>query len=494
MKQKAIQSLGLVNFLRGSLDKNRIDVDQPCFSGMLNERRIFATPWHWCVHGLGIGQETSGFDASKSAQIVAISQALTQAISGNYFQFIDHLLRGIVNICHEKALKNEGFRHVAYEQFARAITRLELLQNDPWQYSRACALLTESLVKLELHKSYRDILIWHLSKALEKLSKLNPTTDKLRYEKLQLFSNLFLAVGQAEFSDLWALESDGSSYIDLALDVAMNIDDLFYRGRGSAIIFTVIAIIGDEDCLDSCKNHLQALLEAFDFELRNLSARGSDGVHEGTDFFIFPLSLILNAIAVLNCPEYLTYKRDWAKQAVSLFYSLSPASQTSQITFLISALDNLGLLNIYFPKVDTLFRQCMDKYLQSTDGMGIDDYLRCTYLIHLAYQLKLLPCLHPRIYLILSGSLARALDGKLYQESSYGSSYMVAAYTLSAFDRSNRLNLLPNEPINLPQTISRFENNSHAITTYAPRIGFALIETALGMRPLDTLDTHLFQS
>ena len=494
MKQKAIQSFSSVNSSRDSLDPDRIGDRQPCFSGLLVERRIFATPWHWCVHGLGIGQETSGFDASKSAQLLAISQTLTKTISSNYFLFIDRLLHGIVTVCHEKALKKENCNKVAYEQFDSAIERLRLLQDEPWQYPRACALLTESLVKLERLEFYRDILHWHLHKALEQLSTFNPTTDKLRYEKLQLLANLLLAAGQAEFSDLLVSKSNGRTYIDIALDVAINIDDLFYRGRGSAIIFTVIAIVGYGDRLYGCENHLQALLDAFDWELSNLSDKDSDGVHEGADYYIFPLSLILNAIAVLDCPEYLTYKRDWVQQTVSLFDSLSPASQASQITFLISALDNLGLLDIYVPEVKILFQQCIDKYLQSTDGFGIDDYLRCTYLIHLAYQLQQSPCLHPRIYLILSRSLAQTLDSKFYRESSYGSSYMVAAYILSAFDRSNRLNLLSSEPINLLQTISRFESSSYAVNTYAPRIAFALIETALRMRPLNTLDTSLFQN
>ena len=177
-----------------------------------------------------------------------------------------------------------------------------------------------------------------------------------------------------------------------------------------------------------------------------------------------------------------------------MFDSLSPASQASQITFLVLALAKLELLEIHIPNVITLLEQCMTRYLDSTDGLQVDDYLRCTYLVHLAYQLERPDLIQPRVWSILTNSLTQAIENKHYQQSSYGSSYMVAAYILSAFDKSDSLNLLFNEPIGFPQVINSFENNSQAATIYAPRLVFALVDIALRMRPVDTSDTLLFKN
>ncbi len=115
-------------------------------------------------------------------------------------------------------------------------------------------------------------------------------------------------------------QQNGDTYADTALQLATTISDIFYRSRGSAIIFSVLGIIGGkQQVYTGQQNHLQALLDNLDSELSHSLSRDSDGVHEGSDYYIFPLSLILNAIAILDCPDYLTYRRDWVRQTVSLF-------------------------------------------------------------------------------------------------------------------------------------------------------------------------------
>ncbi len=463
------------------------------FKGLLNERRIFPTPWHWCVHGLGIGQEATGFAPDKSERLLEISLVLSQKTKTDYHAFAHHLLHGIVATCAAISFGDRHAQQRAHEQFTSAIFQLP---SEPWHYARACALLTESLVKLGQLETYRHNVHWHLGMALRQVATLDCANDKLRYEKLQLFANLLLAAGQAGFSDLLALPSqNGETYIDIALQVTTTISDVFYRGRGSAIIFSVLALVGyKEQVCTGAQNHLQTLLDLFEEELSHSQSRGTDGVHEGADYYIFPLSLILNAIAVLDCPDYLTYNRDWVQQTVSFFHSLSPTSQASQITFFVYALDNLGVLDVHIPNVVTFFHQCMEGYLQSTDGSQVDDYLRCTYLIHLAYQLGRPDILNPQVLSILSENAAQSLLSSRYLESTYGSSYMVAAYALSAFDRVDRLDVLFGERLGLPEAISRFQDDDSATAIHSPRTAFALIETALRMRPVESCDTPLFSN
>jgi hypothetical protein len=476
-----------MNFSKFSSPSSQIFSQNQCFRGLLNERRIFPTPWHWCVHGLGIGQEATGFEPDKSNRLLEISLALSRKTQTNFHVFTHHLLHGIVATCAALSLGDRRAQQIAHDQFTSAIERLP---SQHWQYPRACALLTESLVKLGQLEAYRDTIHWHLEIAFRQVARLDPTNDKLRYEKLQLFANLLLAAGQAGFSDLL-----GNTSVDTALQVSTTISDVFYRGRGAAIIFSVLAIIGcQEQVCTGQENHLQRLLDLFDAKLNHSSSRDADGVHEGNDYYIFPLSLILNAIAVLDRPDYLMYKRDWVQQTVSLFHALSPASQASQITFFVYALDNLGMLDMYVPNVVTFFDKCMQGYLQSTDGLRVDDYLRCTYLIHLACQLGRPDILHPRVLSILSASVAQAPDSQRYLQSTYGSSYMVAAYALSAFDRLSRLDLLFSEQFSLPDAISHFHDDPDSTAIHSSITALALMETGLRMRPVEFGDTPFFRT
>lgn len=462
------------------------------FQRLLTERRIFPTPWHWCVHGLGLGQEASGFNSKKSDRLLEISLALFQKTTSDYYAFTHNLLQGIVATCEGVSLGDRNFQKLAHEQFTTAIQQLP---TEPWEYARASALLTESLVKLGQMNTYRDDVYKHLEMAFQQVAALDVASDKLRYEKLQLFANLLLAAGQAGFLELLtARQQNGDTYVDIALQLATTISDVFYRGRGSAVIFSVLAIIGYGEQVCSGQNHLQTLLDIFDADLNHSSTRSGDGVHEGADYYIFPLSLILNAIAVLERPDYLTYKRDWVQQTVSFFHSLSPASQASQITFFVYALDNLGMLDLYVPDVVTFFKKCMTGYLQSTDGSRVDDYLRCTYLIHLACQLERTDLLDPRVWSILLDSAAQTPGSQRYLESTYGSSYMVAAYALSAFDRVGRLDELFGEKVNLADAIAHFQDDAQATAIHSPRTAFALIETGLRMRPVESKDTPLFSN
>lgn len=465
----------------------------PTFNGLLKERRIFPTPWHWCVHGLGLGQETIGFDQNKSERLLEMSLALLQKTKSDDRAFTHHLLHGIVATCAAVSLGDRNFQQQAHEQFTTAIQQLP---TEPWQYARASAVLTESLVKLSQLEIYKEDVHKHLEIAFQQVAALDVASDKLRYEKLQLFANLLLAAGQAGFGDLLAArQHNGDTYVGTALQLATTISDVFYRGRGSAVIFSVLAIIGyGEQVCNGQQNHLQTLLDIFDAELSHASTRSGDGVHEGADYYIFPLSLILNAIAVLECPDYLTYKRDWVQQTVAFFHSLSPASQASQITFFLYALDNLGVLDVYVPDVVTFFHECMTGYLQSTDGSRVDDYLRCTYLIHLACQLGRADILDPRVWSILLDTAAQTPGSQRYLESTYGSSYMVAAYALSAFDRVSRLDELFSKKVNLADAVAHFQDDPHATAIHSPRTAFALIETGLRMRPVESNDTPLFSN
>ncbi len=486
-----LYSDSIMSSSNSSLSVNQNTNRQQYFHGMLKERQLFPTPWYWCVHGLGLGQEPTGFDPQKSQNLLNISLALSEKTQQDYHRFTHCLLQGIVSTCETISLDNEQQKQQVNSHFLEAIKELP---QDPWEYVRACVLLTETLVKLEQLELYKNSVYEHLEKAFQVWAEITADNDKFRYEKLQLFANLLIAVGQAEFWELLTLQQNNQlTYIETALQASTEISDLFYFGRGSAIVFTALGIIGFGEKVygDSC-NYLQNLLDIFDLELKEPSNRDSDGVHSGSDYYIFPLSLILNSLAVLNRSDYLTYKRDWVEVSLSFFHSLSPASQTSQITFLLFALNNLNLLDTYIPDVIGLFNQCMENYLQCTDGFQTDDYLRCTYLIHLSEQLMPSEPVDSRVVSMLFNGVSQTLGSKRYLESNYGSSYMAIAYGLSALDKINRWDLLLSEELGLLKKFGQLEDDPKTTRLNALRTAFALVEVGLRMRPLDSKDTSLF--
>ncbi len=143
----------------------------------------FSNPWHWCVHGLGIGQEPIGFEPDKSDRLLEISLALFQQTNIGYYVFINHLLHGIVETCAALSLNNKLAQQRAYDQFTSAI---EHLPSESWQYVRACALLTESLVKLGQLETHRYNVHRRMGIAFKQVVKLDADNDKISYEKLQL--------------------------------------------------------------------------------------------------------------------------------------------------------------------------------------------------------------------------------------------------------------------------------------------------------------------
>lgn len=472
---------------------------QSVFGHLSNELRIFPTPWHRYVHGLGLGQAPAGFHARKAARLLETSRVVGQVTGSPYHTCAHHLLQGIVATCEAISGNGGDTRQPGQPHFASAVTQLAQL-SDPWQYGRACALLLESLVKLGQLEAHQQALHQHVQAALKQVEALRPTTDKDRYERLQLFGNLMIAAGQASWTNLLTSpQEDGSTYIETALQGIDTISEVFYRGRGAAMLFTALGILGcGAHICEGPQDHLRRQLELFDTQLVQTTMEDReayhDPVHSFADTFIFPLSLTLNAIAVLGRTAYVHDKRNWIEEAVSLFHILPTPSQASQVMFYVGALSNLGVLSQHVPDLAALLQDCMDGYLQNTNGTQVDDYLRCTYLVHLAWQLERWDILKPRVWTILTASLPRIAGSDLYLQSPYGSSYMVAAYTLSALDIGGRFEALFGDEIDLLGAIGRFQEDATATAMTLPRLDFALIDAALRLRPADMGDTALFRA
>lgn len=455
-----------------------------------NERRIFSSPWHRCVHGQGLGQLPTGFDLKKVNLLREVGLAVKRSDQNPFHIFAQSLVHDIIAVCSEKPPEVKEVTRPTPADFYQT---LALLPRDTWQYARACAVLTETLVKLGKLTNYDSILHMHMDIALKRVEALAPETLKGRYEKLQLLANLFLASGQAGWTDLLTSQPPhGISRIYNALRMTEEIPDLFYRGRVAATLISVVATIGYGyvvcgDRLDYMRN----LLDAFDAQLDQLAMRSSDGVHEKFDYCLFPLSLTLNAIALLGRTEYLEYRRNWVAQATTYFATLAPASRASQMLFYVHALENLGVLGAYVPNLKSLLIESIEAYLRQVgDSVSSYAYLRCTYLIQMAHQFGYPEVLPPQIWNILG------TGGTHFQHTqsttSYGSGYMIAAYTLSAFIGGDRIGALAQEEGDLPTAVAAIKATQADAALNLPKLDFALIDAALQLRPAHPTDTRLF--
>lgn len=470
------------------LDRSAAGVSPEVFRCLTNEFRIFPSPWHGLVHGLGLGQQPRGFDPETARLLVGLSETVRRTNRSPYHEFVHSLLETVLVVCADLAAGNETGR-AGDVLFGHTVSRLP---DDPWQRARACAILTECAVKLGRIERWRHVLRPGIEVALAKLEALSPSTIRDRYEQLQLIAAVFVASAHAGWSDLPASVRSGASCADRALRAAEATPDLFYRGRVSAVLFAALAVLGQGEAVcGGPHDYLRALLRAFDAELDSLAVRAPDGVHANADYSLFPLSLTLSAMASLGRADDTNYRRDWVQQGVAYFSTLSPRSQASQLLFHMIALANLGVLSRHVSELGSFFDNVMHRYLRATDRVADDDYLRCAYLVHTACYLGRTE-VPAAVWGMLVASLARVKARPL--ASGYGAGYMVAAYTLSAFDIAHRLKLLFEKDIDLPAVIAACGGNAATVAGGLAKFDFALVNAALRLRPAMAGDSPRFRA
>jgi hypothetical protein len=357
--------------------------------------------------------------------------------------------------------------------------------SDTREQARACAAAIESLVKLGRLLPRSNRLRRQLALSLERVAALPALNDHTRYEYLHLLANLVLAAAQAGWTELLR-----SSYLDAGARLLGSIDDFFYHARGAAIWQTILAVVDRHEREGACKS-LRRLLDRLDVQLHRSNDRPCDGVHEGRDYLAFPLFLTLGALGAARRLDLLDYKRRWLEVAATTLDSLSPRARASQTLFFVALLRNLGVLARQVPDAPALVRATAAGYLAVTDGHRLDDYLRCTYLVHLARQLGCLAVLPERIGRILSESRAQLDTDGPFRATPYGAPVMFVAYVLSALHAGDWDDAHDLRVIDLPSIICSGKDRSDD-SVNLPRFGLALIDAALCLSSPSDHDTELF--
>lgn len=433
------------------------------------ELLLLPTPWHWFVHGLGLGQNPTGFDAERAARIRALGRAVMQRYGRGFPAFVVELVEVILAACDPAGRRGHG-RDVC----VRLGERIAGLSN-PREHARACATSIESLVKLGELPPDNEVLRRQLCDSLARMMALPAPSDRARYEHVHLLANLLLAAARAGWTELLT-----PTVFEAGARLLGPVDDLFYYGRGAATWATTLAAVGRRQGDDSGEL-LRRVLDRIDTELDGPRDRASDGAHEDRDYLAFSLFLALGAIGMTRRVDLLDYKRRWLEVAPAELASLNPRARSSQTLLFVSLLRNLGLLAHHVPDPAALVRAAAARYLAATDGYQHDDYLRCTYLVHIARQLDCLTQLPERIGQILAETSTQLGAPSPHRDTPYGSPLMFVAYVLSAMHADDWEAKHPLWKVDLASIVrSANERNDDVVTI--PRIGFALIDAALCLR------------
>ncbi|HHJ15634.1 MAG TPA: hypothetical protein ENJ80_02950 [Gammaproteobacteria bacterium] len=446
-----------------------------------SEASCFRTPWHWYMHGIGLGYGAAAHDSDRAERLLRAARALCTVADTPFHTFTYKLLL-LVTGC--RGL--DASAPDAADSRAAVDVGLFRLQGNPLHYIAMSALFVDCLARLDRLGGYRHTARRHLDLALRVAGRLPENDDRARYLKLQLLSRLFMAVARAGWTERLLEGTRGqTSYFQRVLQLAGRIDNRFLGDRALAILLAVIGLSGYARQVGrDIERRLGELFDGFEQQLRQLPDRSGDGVHSGQDYLLFPLSLTLGALPALGLQRYTDYGRNWVDAAVALFGQLTPRSRASQVLFLVSALEGLGRLDDCFPDRGQLIETCADAYLAGTDGLQMDDYLRCTYLVHLACQYGDPERLDTRIWDILAGALLRPPGQHTPgQYNKYGATFMRAAYVLSAIDRAGRLETLYGSGLLLPERLGRLQLDPQALQEDSPRLCLALIDAGLRKRP-----------
>lgn len=446
-----------------------------------HELRVFSTPWHWFVHGLGLGQNRAGFDAERAARIRMLAHAVVQHHAGGFQEFVVELVEIILTACDPADGGDRG--SLVCARLARRIAGL----SDTREQARACAAAIESLVKLGRLPPGDNGLRRQLALLLERVAALPVASDQARYGNLHLLANLVLAAAQAGWID-----SLPPSQLEAAERLLAPIDDFFYHARGTAVWQTVISIV-DQRARPSAGDSLRRLLDQLDMQLQRPGDRPCDGVHDGRDYLAFPMFLTLGALGPARRLDLLDYRRSWLEVATAEFGALSPRARASQALFFTASLRNLGVLASHIPDAPAWLRATTASYLAATDGHQLDDYLRCTYLVHLARQLGCLAMLPERVGTILSKSHTQLDAAGAFRATPYGSPLLFVAYVLSALHAGDWEDAHALRDIDLASIIWSGRHRSDD-TVNLPRLGLALIDAALCLGSSSDHDTELFTS
>ncbi|WP_018546899.1 hypothetical protein [Streptomyces sp. LaPpAH-108] len=319
-----------------------------------HESRVIATPWSRMVRGIGLGQYPVAYDPEAATRIRhAFALLDAKGVDDAYTRFSRLLADFVLDVAHPG-------RNLRRADLARDLSPIldavRAVENPYFRVMAGCVLM-DAVAKLGLdrHLLFEDGTDFP-AEILAAVDTIEP--DRIKdenagrhghYEKLSAYSAVFLALGQLGLKE--RLVTGRRNHVREALGLLEKIPAPFFRGRGGAMLLSVISLLGYESWfVDEGRDHVQGVLSYLDrADELNLPPAFPQPMSESFAR-IYPLLTMLNAVAMTRRPEtYLDHGRDRLAEARELFAGITPVERTHMGLYYLVALHNLGRLDEQLP-------------------------------------------------------------------------------------------------------------------------------------------------
>lgn len=385
-----------------------------------NETRVMATPWSRMVRGIGLGQYPIPYDPEGAARIrQAFGLLAAKGVErGAYTRFSRLLAEFVLDVVDP----GRPLRRAELESRLGPVLEAVRAEENPYFRLMAGCILMDAVAKLGLDRSLlvnsgteSEPGVDFPAEMLAVVDTIEP--DRIKdentgrhghYEKLSASTAVFLAIGQLGLGD--RLVIGRRNHVREALELLEKIPAPFFRGRGGAMLLSVVALLGHEQAISGDghggRDHVKEVLDYLDRAAElNLPPAFPQPMSESFTE-IYPLLTMLNAISLTSRPEeYLTYGRDRLAQAKELLARITPVERTHMGLYYIVALHNLGRLEEQVPDLDALVEDIVGQWKHIDPGANYFlNGISYAYIIQTAM-------LTGRMDLIGADTLDRLVDG-----------------------------------------------------------------------------------
>lgn len=382
----------------------------------------FLTPWHICVHGLGLGVvECRRPGPGVLEKLLGLAEAIAVR-EGDGGRILVQLLAALKNAI----VSGSPQESYATELAVRIRKQLRLI-SDPVTHAWLSAQSVECLSKL-VPCGLRPILLSEmLRSAFVGLAEGTRKSDLHEYDKAMAGVQLLWAAKSIGGYDCFVNRGSTSPFVEWLLQASEQLRDPFYRVRCSATLYSVLADAGYGGRIPGLRSHVQRLLAFLDEAVKQGWHRPEDEIHSSSDYLMFSLALLLTAVSALDDDTLSSSQRHWIELAEISYRSLSVPSKTSQFSFYEKALRSL---KTPIEEVRREFMRRLHEYLSFKSDRRPDAYLRFSYLVFTAKSLSCLDLISSFTWERISESMMQALQ-QPQPDSKYFNREMVIAYALA---------------------------------------------------------------